>query len=156
MKKNRWQPYVGFIILSEAVGLLAGVLTRNAMPAYDALLNPSLTPPDLAFPIAWGVLYLLMGIGAARIYQTDAPGRKKAIAVFGVQLAVNFAWSLIFFNLQAFGFAFFWLLLLLALILWMIALFWKLDRPAALLQIPYLLWVSFAGYLNYAIWHLNG
>ena len=141
MKKNRWQPYVGFIVLSEAVGLLAGVLTRNAMPAYDALLKPSLTPPDLAFPIAWGILYLLMGIGAARIYQTDAPGRKKALAVF---------------NLQALGFAFFWLLLLLALILWMIALFWKLDRPAALLQIPYLLWVSFAGYLNYAIWHLNG
>lgn len=155
MKKNRWQPYVGFILLSEAVGFLAGMLTKNAMAAYDAVAKSALTPPDIVFPIAWGILYLLMGIGAARVYQSDAPGRKSALTLFYVQLAVNFLWSLIFFNLQAYGFAFFWLLLLWALIIAMIRAFYKVDRPAALLQIPYLLWVSFAAYLNYMVWYLN-
>lgn len=96
-----------------------------------------------------------MGIGAARIYLSDKPGWKQALIIFGVQLAVNFLWSLLFFNLQALGFSFIWLIVLWVLIILMIISFWKIDRPAALLQIPYLLWVAFAGYLNCAIWILN-
>ena len=155
MKKFKWQPYVIFILFTEAVGALAGILTQNSMEAYEALTKPPLTPPSIVFPIVWGVLFLLMGIGAARIYLSDKPGRKRALVIFGIQLAVNFFWSLLFFNLQALGFSFIWLTGLWILIILMIVSFWKVDRLAALLQIPYLLWVTFAGYLNLAIWLLN-
>ncbi len=155
LKKFRWQPYIAFVLFTEAVGALAGILTHNSMEAYDALTKPPLTPPGIVFPIVWGVLFLLMGIGAARIYLSDKPGWKQALIIFGAQLAVNFLWSLLFFNLQARGFSFIWLIGLWILIILMIVSFWKIDRPAALLQIPYLLWVTFAGYLNCAIWILN-
>lgn len=104
----------------------------------------------------WSILYALMGIGAARVAAADgSPERSRALNVFVVQLVVNFFWSLIFFNARAYGFALVWLLLLWILILWMIILFYRVDKPAALLQIPYLLWVTFAAYLNYGVWQLN-
>lgn len=156
MKNNKWKPYVVFIALSEAVGAVAGVLTMDGMEAYNAFAKSSLTPPDIVFPIVWVVLYALMGIGAARIWnEPPSAQRKNALIVFAAQLAVNFVWSFIFFNLQAFGFAFVWLILLWALILTMILLFARIDKTAALLQIPYLLWVTFAGYLNCVTWLLN-
>lgn len=151
-----WKPYVFFIALSEAVGALAGFLTRNGMAAYELLEKPPLTPPDIVFPIVWGILYALMGIGAARIYLAPpSDDRTYSLKLFYLQLAANFLWSLIFFNLQAFGFAFFWLLFLWLLIFLMIRSFAKVDKIAARLQIPYLIWVTFAGYLNLMVWILN-
>lgn len=97
-----------------------------------------------------------MGIGAVRIYLSpESPERNKALNIYIAQLIVNFFWSLIFFNAQAFLLAFFWLLILWILVLWMILLFRKVDSPAAKLQIPYLLWLSFAAYLNLGVWYLN-
>ena len=118
--------------------------------------KPSLSPPAILFPIVWTILYALMGIGAARV-DAAQPGsaRNRGLNVFVVQLVVNFFWSLIFFNAQAYGFALVWLLLLWVLIIAMILLFWPVDRLAAMLQIPYLLWVTFAAYLNYGVWQLN-
>ena len=97
-----------------------------------------------------------MGIGAARVYKTG-PGSagNTALNVFVAQLVVNFFWSLIFFRTQAFGFALLWLVLLWVLIIAMIIFFRKVDKLAALLQIPYLLWVTFAAYLNYGVWQMN-
>ena len=98
-----------------------------------------------------------MGIGAARVAAApESRGRSAALNVFVTQLIVNFFWSLIFFNAQAFGFAFLWLQLLWLLVVVMIFLFSGVDKLAALLQIPYLLWITFAGYLNYGVWQLNG
>ena len=151
-----WKPYVFFIALSEAVGALAGFLTRNGMTAYELLEKPPLTPPDIVFPIVWGILYALMGIGAARIYLAPpSDDRTYSLKLFYLQLAANFLWSLIFFNLQAFGFSFFWLLFLWLLIFLMIRSFAKVDKIASMLQIPYLIWVTFAGYLNLMVWILN-
>ena len=118
--------------------------------------KPVLSPPAVLFPIVWTILYALMGIGAARVDASE-PGtdRSWALNVFVIQLIVNFFWSLIFFNARAYGFALLWLILLWLLIAAMILLFRKVDRTAALLQIPYLLWVAFAAYLNYGVWHLN-
>jgi tryptophan-rich sensory protein len=108
------------------------------------------------FPIVWGILYALMGIGAARISMTPpSPERSQGLNLFIAQLVVNFFWSLIFFNAQAFGFALLWLVLLWVLVLWMILTFRKTDPLAAWLQIPYLLWLTFAAYLNYSVWQLN-
>lgn len=156
LNKSKIKPYAVSILLTLAVGGLSGFLTSMGMDSFDALTKPPLTPPSFLFPIVWTVLFILMGVGAARIFMTEpTAARNRALIVYVVQLAVNFLWSIIFFNLQAYGFAFFWLILLWVLILTMIYLFCKVDKPAALLQIPYAIWVTFAGYLNLMIWLLN-
>lgn len=152
----KWKPYIFFIALTEGVGALSGFLSKNGMEMYNQLEKPALSPPPILFPIVWTILFALMGIGAARIWMSeDSAARTQSLLLFILQLVVNFFWSLIFFNMQAFGFAFFWLILLWILILLMIFSFWDTDRIAALLQIPYLLWITFAGYLNYMVWMLN-
>ena len=156
MNKSKIKPYAVSILLTLAVGGLSGFLTSMGMDSFDALTKPPLTPPSFLFPIVWTVLFILMGVGAARIFMTEpTAARNRALIVYVVQLAVNFFWSIIFFNLQAYAFAFFWLILLWVLILTMIYLFCKVDKPAALIQIPYAIWVTFAGYLNLMIWLLT-
>ena len=119
-------------------------------------MRPPLSPPGVVFPIVWGILFALMGIGGARIYQTPASNaRSRALKLFFIQLAFNFCWSIIFFNLQWFGLALVWLIVLWGLILWMILWFSKVDPLAAWMQVPYFLWVSFAAYLNLGVWLLN-
>ena len=149
--------YLLWIVAVEAVGILSGLLTRQGTILYQMTAQkPALTPPGIVFPIVWTILYALMGIGAARVAaQPAGRARADALNVFVIQLVVNFFWSLLFFNAQAYGFALLWLLLLWILILIMMVLFWRVDRISALLQIPYLLWVTFAAYLNYAVWQLN-
>lgn len=146
-----------WIALAEGVGALSGWLTREGTEIYQqSVLQPSFAPPPAVFPIVWGILYALMGIGAARVWASEhSAARSAGINVFIVQLVVNFFWSLIFFNLRAYGFALAWLLLLWVLIIWMIAAFRKTDRLAAWPQVPYLLWVTFAAYLNWGVWVLN-
>ena len=135
----------------------SGSLTRKSVKIYNATVKqPPLSPPSIVFPIVWGILFILMGMGAARIYLSPASkARSRSLLLFLVQLAFNFFWSIIFFNLQAFGFAFLWLIALWILILLMILSFREVDQPAAWLQIPYLLWVSFAAYLNFGVWLRN-
>lgn len=119
-------------------------------------MQPPLSPPAIVFPIVWGILFALMGIGAARIYLSPpSAARSRSLLLFLVQLAFNFCWSLLFFNLQRFGLAFVWLMVLWGLILWMILSFRRTDSLAAWLQVPYFLWVTFAAYLNFGVWLLN-
>lgn len=157
MKRTNWKLYAAFILLAEAVGGLSGFLTRRGTKLYQATIRkPPLSPPGIVFPIVWGILFALMGIGAARIWRAPSSAeRTRGLRLFGLQLGFNFFWSIIFFNLQAFGVAFFWLLALWGLIVLMIRSFRKVDALAAWLQIPYLLWVSFAAYLNLGTWILN-
>ena len=154
---KQWKVYVFWILLSEAVGAFSGWITREGIARYNAeVLKPALTPPAIVFPIVWSILFALMGIGAARIYLAPASNaRSCSLLLFLIQLAFNFFWSIIFFNLQNFGFAFIWLIALWVLILLMILSFRKVDKLAAWLQIPYLLWVTFAAYLNLGVWLLN-
>ena len=156
MKKQAWQ-YAGWILLSEAVGLLSAWLTRGNMDLYtQQIVQPPLSPPAIVFPIVWTILYALMGVGAARVsLSEDSLARDWALTIFIAQLAVNFFWSLFFFNAQAFGFSYLWLLLLVALVAVMVYLFWRVDPLAGILQLPYLLWVIFASYLNLGVWLMN-
>ena len=142
-----------FILISLAVGGLSAFLTRNNMNVFDAIQKPPLTPPAIVFPIVWTILFALMGYGAARVYLEDPTS--NGIEVFGINLAVNFFWSIIFFNLQAYTFAFIWLLLLIAVVIVMIIKFYRVDKAAAYLQLPYLAWLLFAGYLNLYIALMN-
>ena len=157
MKQTPWKVYAFWILFTEAIGGLAGWLTREGSQAFSqAVDQPPLSPPALLFPIVWSILYALMGISAARIYRSaHSPERSKGLNLYIVQLVVNFFWSLIFFNARAYGFAFLWLLLLWALVLAMILQFRRVDPAASNLQIPYLIWLTFAAYLNLGVWYLN-
>jgi tryptophan-rich sensory protein len=157
MMKQTWKPYLFGILFTEAVGGLAALLTRDATEIYNStIVKPALSPPAIVFPIVWAILYALMGIGAARVWMTPlSPARKRSLRLFLVQLGFNFFWSILFFNFQAFGLAFFWLAALWILIVRMTLSFYEVDRLAAWLQVPYLLWVLFAAYLNFGVWKLN-
>ena len=139
------------------MGGLSGWLTREGTKIYQqTIVQPPLSPPGWVFPVVWTILYALMGISAARIYQTaPSKSRSTGLNLFIAQLVVNFFWSPLFFNLQAFGLAFFWLLLLWVLVFRMIRSFRMIDPLAAKLQIPYLIWLTFAAYLNLGVWYLN-
>ena len=154
----KWKTYTFWIILTEAVGALSGYLSRESTELYaEFITKPPLSPPGIVFPIVWTVLYALMGIGIARIrLAEDSPARRRSTALYLLQLGFNFLWSLIFFNAQAFGFALLWLLALWLLVFSMIRAFRKVDPLAARLQIPYLIWLTFAAYLNFGVWQLNG
>jgi tryptophan-rich sensory protein len=147
------KPYVILIAISLAVGILSALFTKDSMDIYSTLNQPPFSPPSWLFPVVWTVLFTLMGISAAMVYTKDRTN--KGLLINFIQLAVNFLWSIIFFNFRAFLFSFIWLILLWILILAMILEYRKTDKVAAYLQIPYLIWVTFAGYLNYMIYILN-
>lgn len=150
---KKLKPYLISIGIALGVGALSAFLTMGDMDVYENIVRPSLSPPSWLFPVVWSVLFILMGISSAIIYKKGDSG--GALFVYGLQLVVNFLWSIIFFNLQTYLFAFIWLILLWVLIIIMIVKFYKISPLAAYLQIPYLLWVTFAGYLTYMIYYLN-
>lgn len=151
----RWKKLLICLAVSLGTGGLSALLTKDSMAQFEALRQPPLSPPGVVFPIVWSVLFLLMGISSYRIWVSPSPKRGEALVIYAIQLAVNFCWSLFFFNGQAYWFSFFWLLGLWVLILLMIRRFLPIDAPAGWLQLPYLLWVTFAGYLNLMIAILN-
>ena len=157
MERKPWKVYVFWIVVCEAVGVLAGILTRAGSEIYNmTAVKPPLAPPGWVFPVVWMVLYALMGISAARVtLSPESASSSRGLNLMVTQLIVNFFWPLLFFKLQAFLFAFVWLLLLLFLVIAMILAFMKVSKTAAWLQLPYALWVAFAGYLNFGIWFLN-
>ena len=157
MNWKKWKPYVFGAAIALAVGSLSGILSMDGMKLYaESALKPPLTPPGWVFSVVWTILYALMGISSARIWLTpEGKERSKGLNLYVVQLIVNFFWSLLFFNAQAYGLAALWLILLWVLVLLMIIEFSKVDKLAAWLQIPYLVWLTFAAYLNLGVWFLN-
>ena len=155
MKPIRWKQLLLCLVIPQAVGGLAGWLTRDAAVLFESLQKPPFAPPPLAFPIAWVILYALMGISSYLILQGEGPKVKPALAVYGAQLAVNFLWPLVFFLDQAYLLAFFILVLLYGLVLWMIRAFRPIRPAAANLQLPYVLWLTYVAYLNLGVYLLN-
>ncbi len=158
MKKSNVKVYVISIAIALGVGALAAFLTRGSMDIYSEIKTPPLSPPGFLFPIVWTVLYTLMGISAAIVYTSEngtSTERNSALKIYAESLAVNFLWSIVFFNFRAFLTAFAVIVLLLYLILRTVSAYRKIETTAAYLQIPYALWVAFASYLNFAIWVLN-
>ena len=156
--KKQTRNFIVSVAISLGVGILSALLTRGNMNIYEEVSTPPLSPPSFLFPVVWTVLYVLMGISAAMVYNTRTSPlarRKEALMLYYVSLFFNFFWSIIFFNIRAFLFAFVWLLVLLTLIILTIVKYYKINKTAAYLQIPYAVWVTFAGYLNFGIWLLN-
>jgi len=156
-RRHGWLVLVGFVLLCLAVGYAGGQVTAPAVANwYPTLAKPSFNPPDWVFAPVWTALYVLMGVAAWRVWRTSPqPGRRRALGLFLLQLALNLGWSLVFFGLQAVGVALIEIVVLLALILVTMIAFWRLDRFAGLLLLPYAVWVGFATSLNFMIWRLN-
>lgn len=154
--KSKIKTYAVSLAVTLVTGGVSAILTNMGMDSYRAAEKPALTPPEIVFPIVWTVLFILMGVSAARVWLTpDSQDKAQGLRLYFLQLAANFVWSILFFNLQAYGLSFAWIIFLWLLILMMIISFSKSDKLAAYLQIPYLLWVSFAGYLNFMVWMMN-
>ena len=153
MKKAK--PYIFSILLALTVGGLSALATANNMNIYDEITPPPLAPPGWLFPVVWSILYILMGISSAIVLTSDAPKKDDALFIYAVSLVLNFSWSIFFFNMQSFIISFIVLVALWVSIILTIIKYYKINKPAAWLQLPYLLWVTFAGYLNLAIALLN-
>ncbi len=156
--KKEIKTYAISIAAALAVGGISALFTAGNMDIYSEIVKPPLAPPSVLFPIVWTLLYILMGVSAAMIYlqkEENPRAARNSLAAYGVSLFLNFFWSIIFFNMQAFLFSFIWLVLLWISILITILQYRKISPLAAALQVPYLLWVTFAGYLNLAIYILN-
>ena len=150
-------PFALSIALALGVGLLSALITKDSMDIYSEINVPPLSPPTWLFPVVWSVLYVLMGISAAIVYvkAADPEDLRKPMTYYLVSLALNFVWSIVFFNGRTFFAALCILLALLYFIVKTITEYFKISKPAALLQLPYALWVAFAGYLNVGIWLIN-
>lgn len=155
--KIEWKKLLLCIAIPLFTGALAGFISGNSMRMFAALNQPPLSPPGWLFPVVWTILYILMGIASYLILTSGASPEEigKALRRYGWQLLFNFFWSIWFFNLQLYYFSFIWLVALWILILATIVSFSRISKPAAYLMIPYLLWVTFAGYLNLGIALLN-
>lgn len=154
--KNNGKKLILALAIPLATGGLAALLS-GGMGRYSQVVQPPLSPPGWLFPIAWSVLYLLMGYSSYRVWVAPADGtlRQKAIRLYALQLAVNFLWPIVFFAFGWYWAAFAVLLILWVLILLTIRAFGAVEDTAADLLLPYLLWVTFAGYLNLGVALLN-
>lgn len=158
MKPGDFLKLIIAIVVSELVGIIGSFFTVSAIPSwYAELIKPVINPPGWIFGPVWTALYLLMGIAVYLVWKNgwERSDVRMALGVFGVQLVLNATWSFVFFGLQSPGPAFIELISLWVAILATIIAFSKISRQAAWLLVPYIVWVSFAAYLNYSIWLLN-
>lgn len=153
----KWKKLLPCIAIPLAVGGLAAALTMGSMQTYRNLLQPPFSPPGWVFPVVWTILYILMGWASYRVLEADAPKEKKrpALILYSVQLFFNFFWSLLFFRWELRLTAFFWLLALWLLIYATIRFFYRVEDLAGDLLLPYLLWTTYAAYLNMGAFLLN-
>lgn len=145
------------VLIPLAVGGISSLLTKDSMEAFAKLNQPPLSPPKWLFPVAWSILYALMGIASYLIYRqgTEKPEVKNALRLYGLQLLFNFLWPVFFFRFDWFLFSFFWLLALWLQVISLISQAGKIDKTARNLLIPYLIWLTFAAYLNLGVYLLN-
>ncbi len=155
--KIKWKTLTFCILLPLAVGGFSAYLTRGSIETFDNIIKPPLSPPGRVFPVVWTALYIFMGLASYLVLVSGSSPKsiRTSLGIYGVQLAVNFFWPLIFFNRELYFLAFIWLVLLWLLIALTVILFSYHSKTAGLLLIPYLAWVTFAGYLNLAIAFLN-
>ena len=154
--KNPTKTYIISIAVALGAGLVSSLVSMGKQGEYAALKQPPLSPPGWLFPVVWTILFILMGISAARVYQNTPEDFPFALKLYCLQLVLNVLWTPLYFALNLRLAAFVLLLILLGTVIYMTVEFKKIDRTAAYLQIPYIVWLLFAGYLNLATYILNG
>ena len=135
--------------------ILGGIVTYIGMPRFQNAVQPPLSPPAFLFPIVWTMLFLLMSVSASIMYDSDDEIAPKSLFLYMIQLTLNFWWCVLFFGFQLYLTSFVWLVLLWAAVLVMTIMFTRINKLAGLLQIAYLVWLTFAAYLNFGVWLLN-
>ncbi|MBE6778434.1 MAG: tryptophan-rich sensory protein [Ruminococcaceae bacterium] len=152
----QWKKLLLCLAIPLAVGGLSALLSGN-MEHFETLEKPPLAPPGWLFPVVWTILFLMMGLASYLVAVSDAPPTEKqrALRVYGLQLGFNFLWSILFFRFEEYLFAFIWLVILWVLIAITLLRFVRIRPAAGRLLVPYLAWVTFAGYLNFGIYLLN-
>ena len=144
------------LLISLGTGVISGFLTREETSVFfDTIVKAPLTPPAFVFPIVWTALYALMGYSAWLVWKGKCNEKRISLFIYSLQLVFVFLWPIIFFVYKQFEISFFWIILLWLMIITMVILFYSCERKAGLLQIPYLIWVTFASYLTFAICVLN-
>lgn len=145
------------LLLPLGIGMLSAALSSKGMAAYGNMNKPPFSPPAWLFPIAWTILYLMMGLASYFVLASEASHRSKTIAIviYGIQLVMNFMWSFIFFNRHQYFPAFLWLLQIWLFVLICIFLFYRIRKIAGWLMVPYGIWLTFAAYLNLGAWILQ-
>ncbi len=158
MKRFRIGTLILSLLIPLAVGGVSALLTMQNMAVYSGMNKPPLSPPAWVFPVAWTILYLLMGEASYLVCTSDAPQSQieRSLSLYGVQLALNFLWPIVFFTMRAYLSAFVVLILLWIFAFLTLLSFWGIRRRAGVLLLPYLLWLSFALYLNWGVYSLNG
>ena len=144
-----------YIITTILIGVIPSIFVFKSMNIYNSLNRPPLSPPSIVFPIAWTILYILMGISIYIIMQSKRKLKKNARLIYYIQLATNALWTPIFFGFKEYFLAFIWIIMLIVFVITMILTFYKISKKAAYIQIPYLLWLLFASYLNFGVFVLN-
>jgi tryptophan-rich sensory protein len=150
--------FVSSVVICQMAGLIGSLYTVPAIPVWYAGLNkPPFNPPDWVFGPVWTALYLMMGVALYLLLRhwPEKPADKPALIAFAAQLILNAGWSVIFFGLRAPLAGFIWIIILWLAVLWTILAFRRVTKAGAILLIPYILWVSFAGLLNFFLWRLN-
>ena len=150
---NKTMIYIKAILLPVLIGALVGIITSGSMD-YNMLQKPPFAPPGAVFPIVWTILYILMGISYG-ILKSNNQTDEEIDWIYYIQLAINALWSIIFFNFKWRLFAFIWIILLAVAVISMIRKFYEKNKTSGLLQLPYILWVIFAAYLNFGFYILN-
>ncbi len=155
--KSNVKTFIISLAIPLATGLLSSFISRNSMDVFQQLNKPPLSPPGILFPIVWTILYLLMGFASYLVITSENSTKqiRQALIPYSLQLIVNFWWSIFFFNFGWYFFSFLWLLLLWVLIFFTTQEFYEIKPISGYLLIPYFLWVTFAGYLNFGIFLLN-
>ena len=155
--KIRWTDLLTCLLIPLSVGAISGIVSGSGIDKFDSMVKPPLSPPSWLFPIVWTLLFILMGIASYLVFTSgkERTDIVRALIFYGIQLFFNFFWSIIFFNFEWYLVAFIWLVMLWIFILITTILFYKISKTAGYLMIPYLVWVGFAGYLNFAIYLLN-
>ena len=143
------------IIIPLLVGLISGLISMSGMKEFDSLIKPPLAPPGFLFPIVWTILYTLIGYSSYLIYESNDYHSECCLKIYALNLFVNFLWSPIFFGLNLRLFGLIWIIILVITVVYMILCFYKVNKKAAYLQIPYLIWCLFATYLNLLYYLLN-
>lgn len=155
MKDIDFKELFKYIFITLLIGVIPSIFVYRNIENYKLLSKPPLSPPSFIFPIVWTIIYILLAISFYRVMNTHNNKKSEAKLIYFIQLVVNALWTPIFFGFNEYFLAFLWIIMLILLVVIMLITFFKIDKISFYLNIPYIIWLLFASYLNFGIFVLN-